>query len=139
MKGRKIKDRQVPAMYTVEATWIVWITLTLLQSAIAALLFCHDRAAIYGTAQRFLSEYTYRAEAADGQAEAAFLDEAARTLLWIHADKVSFREAHLRRYIRYSIGEEEREISARIRVQPLVLLRALRGITGGSDEQTGHT
>ena len=139
MSKKNLKKR-APAVYTVEATLIVWVTLMLLQTTVSALLFCHDRAAVYGAAQRFLTTYAHQEDrtAAAGQAEAAFLDEAAKTLLWIDADKVSFGEAHLRQYIRYSIGGEEREISARTRVQPLVLLRLLKGFTGGIDEPTDH-
>ena len=120
--------------YTVEATFLIWIILVLLQGTIFLMLTYHDRSAVYQTAQRYLSEYgqaMFLTEAERKAAESAFLEEAADVSLYIRTERASFERQALCNAIVYRIGGEERTVRAGIRPDPLVFLRAVRGLTGG--------
>ena len=122
----------IRGVYTIEAAVITAIILILFQTMILQLFEQHDRVRAYAAAQRYLTQYGGESlsDAERKYLEAAFLEEAEKQLLMIHPDRVSFEKEGLRDTIRYTLGEEERSISARLRVRPLTLLRAAKGLEG---------
>ena len=122
----------IRGVYTIEAAVITAIILILFQTMILQLFEQHDRVRAYAAAQRYLTQYGGESlsDAERKYLEAAFLEEAEKQLLMIHPDRVSFEKEGLRDTIRYTLGEEERSISARLRVRPLTLLRSAKGLEG---------